>query len=216
MFSPQYNLDCLRNKTYLFTFTYCFLSNTALQKNKLFVLISKNKIVHYLIVFYIRCVQECINKFVTNLNVTSDTKKVLAFSWFHLAWYKGKYLIINHLLKNEVWQIGKQGSISPMCLRAAFTPADPESAKKIVKLSSFFALLGSVCVKAACRMLVKLTPGDNPKAPCTLANSNNANSRSGANFVAPKLKFALLRQFVANRNFSICRKFAQRRDFQLE
>ena len=48
-------------------------------------------------------------------------------------------------------------------LRAAFTLADPESTKKTVKLCSFFPLLGSAGVKAACRTLVKLTPeGDNP------------------------------------------------------
>ena len=35
---------------------------------------------------------------------------------------------------------------------------DPKSAKKTVKLSSFIALLGSGRVKAARRMLVKLTP----------------------------------------------------------
>ena len=43
-------------------------------------------------------------------------------------------------------------------LRAAFMPADTKSAKKAVKLSSFFALLGSAIVKAAHRTLVKLTP----------------------------------------------------------
>ena len=37
--------------------------------------------------------------------------------------------------------------------------ADPKSAKKTVKLSSFIALLGSAGVKAARRMLVKSTPG---------------------------------------------------------
>ena len=42
-------------------------------------------------------------------------------------------------------------------LRAAFTRADPKSTKKTVKLSSFFALLGSARVKAARKMLVKLT-----------------------------------------------------------
>ena len=41
-------------------------------------------------------------------------------------------------------------------LRAAFTRADPKSAKKTVKLSSFFALLGSAREKAAYKMLVKL------------------------------------------------------------
>ncbi len=44
-------------------------------------------------------------------------------------------------------------------LQAAFTHADPKSTNKTVKLSVFFALLGSVCAKAAHRMLVKLTPG---------------------------------------------------------
>ena len=44
-------------------------------------------------------------------------------------------------------------------LRAPFTCADPKSAKKTVKLSSFIALLGSARVKAARRTLVKLTTG---------------------------------------------------------
>ena len=43
-------------------------------------------------------------------------------------------------------------------LRAAFRCADPKSTKKTVKLSSFFALLGSAPAKAAHRMWVKLTP----------------------------------------------------------
>jgi len=44
-------------------------------------------------------------------------------------------------------------------LWATFTPADPKSAKKTVKLSIFFALLGSALAKAAHRMLMKLTLG---------------------------------------------------------
>jgi len=44
-------------------------------------------------------------------------------------------------------------------LRATFTHTDPERGKKTVKLSVFFTLLGSVCVKAARRMLVKLILG---------------------------------------------------------
>jgi len=40
-------------------------------------------------------------------------------------------------------------------LRAAFTRADPKSAKKLLNLTVFFALLGSACVKAACRTLMK-------------------------------------------------------------
>ena len=43
-------------------------------------------------------------------------------------------------------------------LREAFTLADPKSTKKLLNLMVFFALLGSARVKAACRMLVKLTP----------------------------------------------------------
>ena len=44
-------------------------------------------------------------------------------------------------------------------LQAAFTRADPKSAIKLLNLTVFFALFGSAQVKAACRMLVKLTPG---------------------------------------------------------
>ncbi len=40
----------------------------------------------------------------------------------------------------------------------ALTCADPKSIKKTVKLSIFFKLLGSTSVKAAHKMLVKLTP----------------------------------------------------------
>jgi hypothetical protein len=43
-------------------------------------------------------------------------------------------------------------------LREDFTRADPKSAKNTYKLSVFFALLGSACVKAALKMLVTLTP----------------------------------------------------------
>jgi len=44
-------------------------------------------------------------------------------------------------------------------LQTAFTHADPKSAKNTVKLSVFFALLGSEHVKAARKMSVKLIPG---------------------------------------------------------
>jgi len=44
-------------------------------------------------------------------------------------------------------------------LRAAFTHADPKSAKKTVTLSIFFALLGFARTKAAQRSLMKLTTG---------------------------------------------------------
>ncbi len=38
---------------------------------------------------------------------------------------------------------------------------DPESVKKIFKLSVFFALLGSAHAKGTCRVMLKLTLGDN-------------------------------------------------------
>jgi len=44
-------------------------------------------------------------------------------------------------------------------LQTASMLADPESAKKTVKLSVFFVLLESECAKAAHRMLMKLTSG---------------------------------------------------------
>ncbi len=44
-------------------------------------------------------------------------------------------------------------------LQAAFAHADPKSVKETIKLSVFFALLGSASVKATRRTLIKLTPG---------------------------------------------------------
>ncbi len=44
-------------------------------------------------------------------------------------------------------------------LQSAFMCSDPESAKKTDGLTVFFVLLGSLCIKVARKMLVKLTPG---------------------------------------------------------
>jgi len=43
-------------------------------------------------------------------------------------------------------------------VQAAFACTDPKCTKKTVKLSVFFALLGSASVKAVHRMLMKLSP----------------------------------------------------------
>jgi len=43
---------------------------------------------------------------------------------------------------------------------SSFTCEDPQSAKNTLKLSIYFVLSGSGLVKAACRKLMKLTPGD--------------------------------------------------------
>jgi hypothetical protein len=45
--------------------------------------------------------------------------------------------------------------------QAAFTRTDHKRARKTVKLSVFFAHLGSAHLKAALKMLMKLTPGVN-------------------------------------------------------
>ena len=49
-------------------------------------------------------------------------------------------------------------------LQAAFTHTDPKSAIKLLNLTVFFTLLRSAFVKAAHRMLVKLTPDLNAVA----------------------------------------------------
>ena len=70
----------------------------------------------------------------------------------------------SHSLPNEEplaasTAIGKRPGVNfTNILRAAFTRADPKSAKKLLELNDFFSLLGSAPVKAAHRMLVKLTP----------------------------------------------------------
>jgi len=53
---------------------------------------------------------------------------------------------------------GNQRSILSIFLRATFTRTDPKSTKRESKFQYFFALLGSLYVKAALKMLMKLTP----------------------------------------------------------
>ncbi len=50
------------------------------------------------------------------------------------------------------------GQISQIRLQAAFTPKDPKSVNIKSSHQCLFALLGSALVKAAIKMLVKLTP----------------------------------------------------------
>jgi hypothetical protein len=59
-----------------------------------------------------------------------------------------------------VAKINNQGSISPTCLREAFTCQDPKSAKRQSSHQCLFALLGPACAKAAHKMLVKSTSDD--------------------------------------------------------
>ena len=55
-----------------------------------------------------------------------------------------------------VW-IRDLGSISPTFYKQLLRTQIPKAQKSCLTWLSFFALLGSACVKAACRMLVKLT-----------------------------------------------------------
>jgi hypothetical protein len=52
------------------------------------------------------------------------------------------------------------GSISPVCLCAASLCADPKSVKTQTSCKYLFALMGSAHIKAARKMLMKLTPVD--------------------------------------------------------
>ena len=91
-------------------------------------------------------------------------KKLVLLQLLLKVWYgkkiesqnKRKVLLFNKSLHSKY--LFTPGVNFTNILQAAFTPADPKSAKKTVKLSSLIALLGSVCVKAAPTMLVKLTP----------------------------------------------------------
>ncbi len=58
------------------------------------------------------------------------------------------------------WPNAEVGSISPTYLRAAFMPLAPKSVRVQSSHQYLFTLWGSVHIKAARRMLMKLTPGD--------------------------------------------------------
>ena len=70
-------------------------------------------------------------------------------------------------------------------LQSAFTLADPKSAKKTVKSSSCFTLLGSASVKAAHRMLVKLTPGIKTIKDIILLTFQSLQYYSNINVISP-------------------------------
>ena len=81
----------------------------------------------------------------------------------------------------ELWD---ERSISSMCLRAAFALAYPKS-QKAAWFDCLFALLGSLCVKAAHKMMVKLTRGaivttttTSPTTAFTIMPTSSQRSRS--------------------------------------
>jgi len=66
---------------------------------------------------------------------------------------------LESLRLNTVYQICSQESISPTCLRKAFMCPDCKRVKIQSSCQYIFALLGSALVKAATKMMMKLTPG---------------------------------------------------------
>ncbi len=60
-----------------------------------------------------------------------------------------------------------QGSILPTFLSEAFTFKDSKSTKRHSSHQCLFVLLGSACIKAAHKTLVKLTPEDNFLSFCS-------------------------------------------------
>jgi len=86
----------------------------------------------------------------------------------------------NHfgMKKRKLLMKSTPGVSSINVLRAAFMLASPESAKKTVKLSVFFALLGSARVKAVHRTLAKSTPGGVIKYKPIRARQKNITSLS--------------------------------------
>jgi hypothetical protein len=60
---------------------------------------------------------------------------------------------------SKVVAVPHMGSILPTFYEQLLRTQIPKVQKNTVKLSVFFALLGSACVKAAHKMLVKSTPG---------------------------------------------------------
>ena len=67
------------------------------------------------------------------------------------------YVFLLSSSKKKMFQNFSSGVNFTNILQAAFMHAEPKSTIKTVKWSSFFALLGFACVKAALRMFVKLT-----------------------------------------------------------
>ena len=69
---------------------------------------------------------------------------------------------VNLLAQKLLWKWIRNWPLklmSPTCLRAALSFADPESTKSCLTWLSFFVLMGSLRVRAAGKMMMKLTPG---------------------------------------------------------
>ena len=68
-------------------------------------------------------------------------------------------------------------------LPAAFTAADPKSAIKLLNLTVFFALLGSVGVKAARRTFINWRPGYlvSSSPECSTAQTNDSSVITNVN-----------------------------------
>ncbi len=73
------------------------------------------------------------------------------------CWWNYLLQAVHSLPSRRPWPRG-QVSISPTCLRAAFTCADPKSAKRQSCYQCLFGLLGSAHVKSACKHVGEIDP----------------------------------------------------------
>jgi len=101
--------------------------------------------------------------FVTNWRISLQHKKYVfehnyveknVISLLQAKYFEGnlsKYILLS-VHYRSFWN---QELISTTCLWVAFTPADLKNTKRQSSNQCFLALLGSLCVKADCKMLVK-------------------------------------------------------------
>jgi hypothetical protein len=68
--------------------------------------------------------------------------------------------MVRKMIRKEAFS--DQGSISPTCLLKAFIACRSQKCKMIKNLTVIIALMGSTRMKAAHKMLMKLTPRGNP------------------------------------------------------
>ena len=147
---------------------YLFCSTISSQKIKL---------IHFFVLLdvFLSCDIEMLSQKMVfvQLNFLGVEKKCRCLETLRINLHMGRKKILP-ISGNSIWKVwdgrqgvkwfypfknGSAGVNFTIVLWAAFTLEDPESAKKVLDLTVFFALLVSTYVKAACRTLMKLTPG---------------------------------------------------------
>jgi len=97
---------------------------------------------------------KCFNKIGLMRKIRLEVECLFCFRTSH--WISDHFCYSQSTLNVEVWL--SRGVNFIIVLQAAFTCADPESVKIKLSCQYLFTLLGYVGVKAASRMLMKLTP----------------------------------------------------------